>query len=233
MMVYFLLFLIGLSLSPAEAQNKEISRMEMNHYLFIPPDQDPLLKGPVYNQPPFTTFHHPFLGKNEWNKCAIILNQYGLADTLMAKYDVLNDLLVTYVPMDENQVPYVLNSHEIKFFKLLESTFGYISNASLNDIKMKPGFYEEAFNDEVIKLWIKHVKEIKPGSMPVTYTYSQTFILQNNLSFYVIRGKRTLLRALSIEREELGFLLGQSGYSARPDKRESLCRLLRTYIETR
>jgi hypothetical protein len=225
-----LLVLISLSLTAQEPEQKALQ--DMYQELLHPSDL--LLNGREYKyyfSPQFTT---PLIPK-DLSPLASVLIQKKLAQNVILLYDTYKDLVVYYDPnnlYNDKISTVIVNSHVIEEFTLQlpsgKARFKYLTFPEDRRGVLSSGFYE-LVSDGACKFVIDHssVKNIKDGGVVYQYKTERYVIISGTV--YRIKGKKSLLKALSDQLTEVNKYLKRTEIDVRTADNEQIKAVLDYY----
>jgi hypothetical protein len=225
-----LLVLISLSLTAQEPEQKALQ--DMYQELLHPSDL--LLNGREYKyyfSPQFTT---PLIPK-DLSPSASVLIQKKLAQNVILLYDTYKDLVVYYDPnnlYNDKISTVIVNSHVIEEFTLQlpsgKARFKYLTFPEDRRGVLSSGFYE-LVSDGACKFVIDHssVKNIKDGGVVYQYKTERYVIISGTV--YRIKGKKSLLKALSDQLTEVNKYLKRTEIDVRTADNEQIKAVLDYY----
>ncbi len=225
-----LLVLISLSLTAQEPEQKALQ--DMYQELLHPSDL--LLNGREYKyyfSPQFTT---PLIPK-DLSPLASVLIQKKLTQNVILLYDTYKDLVVYYDPnnlYNDKISTVIVNSHVIEEFTLQlpsgKARFKYLTFPEDRRGVLSSGFYE-LVSDGACKFVIDHssVKNIKDGGVVYQYKTERYVIISGTV--YRIKGKKSLLKALSDQLTEVNKYLKRTEIDVRTADNEQIKAVLDYY----
>lgn len=129
---------------------------------------------------------HRYFDKNEFIKGNIIYQNQSFYNILL-KYDIFKDELIIKSSNDDTK--YL----EVNLIKNRVVKFTYQDKTFINIIDKNLGFFEEAFNKDSLKLFIKHFKDaleiIREDKLLIKYTLKNNFILEYQSDFHEMNKK--------------------------------------------
>jgi len=192
------LALFSVTLTAQQAEHSALQEL----YQDVLHPADPLLNGREYGyyfQPRVST---PLIPEEPYPPASVLIRQ-KLYSNVMLLYDTYKDLVVYYNPGNlSHNVPasIIVNRQIIEEFTLNlpsgQSRFRYFSFTEDMEGMLNDGFYE-IVSEGACKFIIKHsaVKKVQDGA--VVYQYKPERYLISQGAVYRIRGKKSLLEALS------------------------------------
>lgn len=200
-MKYPYLVLLALFSVTLTAQQAEHSALQELYQDVLHP-ADPLLNGREYGyyfQPRVST---PLIPEEPYPPASVLIRQ-NLYSNVMLLYDTYKDLVVYYNPGNlGHNLPasIIVNCQIIEEFTLNlpsgQARFRYLSFFEEMKGPLRDGFYE-IVSEGACKFIIKHsaVKKVQDGAVVYQYKPERYFISPG--AVYRIRGKKSLLEALS------------------------------------
>jgi hypothetical protein len=199
-----LLVLLSLSLRAQEPGQKALQ----DQYQELVHPSDLLLNGREYKYYFSTQFSTPLIPKDLSPSASVLIHKQ-LVQNVILLYDTYKDLVVYYDPnnlYNDKISTVIVNSHIIEEFTLQlpsgKARFKYLTFPEDRGGALNSGFYE-LISDEACKFIIDHsaVKSIKDGG--VVYLYKTERYIINAGTVYRIKGKNSLLKALSDQHTEV------------------------------
>jgi hypothetical protein len=199
-----LLVLFSVSLTAQQPGQKALQ----DQYQELVHPSDLLLNGREYKYYFSTQFSTPLIPKDLSPSASVLIHKQ-LVQNVILMYDTYKDLVIYYDPnnlYNDKLSTVVVNSHIIEEFTLQlpsgKARFKYLTFPEDRGGALNSGFYE-LISDEACKFIINHsaVKSIKDGG--VVYLYKTERYIINAGTVYKIKGKNSLLKALSNQHTEV------------------------------
>lgn len=225
-----LLLLLSLSLRAQVPGQKALQ----DQYQELVHPSDILLNGREYKYYFSPQFSSPLIPKDP-SPSASVLIRNTLAQNVILLYDTYMDLVIYYDPNNQYNdkiSTVIVNSHIIKEFTLqLQSglaRFKYLTFPEDRGGVLSSGFYE-LVSDGACRFIIDHstVKNIKGGG--VVYQYKTERYIINSGTGYRIKGKKSLLKALSDQLTEVNKYLKRTKIDVRTADKEQIKAVLDYY----
>ena len=227
-----MLLMVWFSLS-LPAQQTERSRLQDLYQDALHPT-DPLLNGREYKYYFRPNVSSPLIPEEHAPTASVmILNKRY--ESVMLLYDTYMDLVVYYNPGDLSQTGVAtvsVNSHLIDEFTLQLASgparFRYLTFPADHQGGLSSGFYELVCEGEC-QFIIDHnaVQKVQDGA--VAYQYRTEHYIMHSSSVFKIRGKKSLLQALSDEAEEVKRYLKRAGIHVRSAGKEEIRGVIEFY----
>ncbi len=199
-----LLVLFSVSLTAQQPGQKALQ----DQYQELVHPSDLLLNGREYKYYFSTQLSTPLIPKDLSPSASVLIHKQ-LVQNVILLYDTYKDLVVYYDPnnlYNDKLSTVIVNSHIIEEFTLQlpsgEARFKYLTFPEDSGGVLSSGFYE-LVSDGVCKFIINHstVKNIKDGG--IVYLYKTERYIINAGTVYRIKGKNSLLKALSDQHTEV------------------------------
>lgn len=199
-----LLVLFSVSLTAQQPGQKALQ----DQYQELVHPSDLLLNGREYKYYFSTQFSTPLIPKDLSPSASVLIHKQ-LVQNVILLYDTYKDLVVYYDPnnlYNDKLSTVIVNSHIIEEFNLQlpsgKARFKYLTFPEDRGGVLSSGFYE-LVSDGVCKFIINHstVKNIKDGG--IVYLYKTEHYIINAGTVYRIKGKNSLLKALSDQHTEV------------------------------
>ena len=225
-----LLVLISLSLTAQEPEQKALQ--DMYQELLYPSDL--LFNGREYRYYFSPQFSTPLIPKDLSPSASVLINKQ-LVQNVILLYDTYKDLVVYYDPnnlYNDKLSTVIVNSHIIEEFTLQlpsgKARFKYLTFPEDSGGVLSSGFYE-LVSDGVGKFIINHstVKNIKDGG--IVYLHKTERYIINEGTVYRIKGKNSLLKALSDQLTEVNKYLKRKKIEVRRADKEQIKAVLDYY----
>ena len=225
MKVLFIFFLVLVSLPQFAQQPVEGSL----HHLYQSAlyQSDEMLNGREYKYYFYTQITTPLIPEDPLPSASIIIleKQY---ENIMLLYDTYKDMVVYYAPHNvENGTicPVVINRNIIDEFTLSLSSgrvrFSYLEFPYGQNGKLSSGFYEIVY-DEDCQFLINHTSVLVLREGREIYSYkTERFIISAGNS-YKIRGKKSLIDALSDRAPEVKNYIKRSKINVRKADKDQI-----------
>jgi len=151
---------------------------------------------------------------------------YGTYDSLLLKYDLLNDELILGFRNGDVIEEIMVNRNIVLSFSLYGVRFVHLKNGAVP----VPGYYEEVYNSG-IRCYIKHIKSLAgtAGTAGYEYRYGTRILLLNDGQSYNIKNNKTLLNALEDKHKEMKSFLQKNHILVRYAIAGELIRVLKFY----
>jgi hypothetical protein len=228
----FMVLLVLFSLSLSAQQDGHAALQELYQDVLHP--TDPLLNGREYGyyfQPRVST---PLIPEEPYPPASVRIRQ-KLVSNVMLLYDTYKDLVVYYNPGNLSHnfpASIIVNSHIIEEFTLNlptgQSRFRYLSFPEDQEGLLSNGFYE-IVSEGTCTFIIKHssLKKVQDGAVVYQYKPERYFISSG--AAYRIKGKKSLLEALSDRAEEVNEYLKRTKIQVATADKEQLKGVLDYY----
>ncbi len=157
---------------------------------------------------------------------AVLQTVYGNYDSLLLKYDLLNDEVLLGIRVGAGTEEIRVNKGIVLGFHLFGHKFLHLTDIPVSS----PGFYEQVY-DGPVKCYIKHLKTLSQtsGHIRYEYVYKTQMILVNEEQYYLIRNKTDLLDALGTHQKELKSYLRKNHLLVRSATGQEMARILKYY----
>jgi len=200
-MKYLYIFLLVLVSLPQFAQQPEESSLQ-DLYQNALYQSDELLYGREYKYYYYYQISTPLIPEDPLPSASIII-QGNPYENVMLLYDTFRDMVVYFAPYNvKNNIifPLIINRDIIDEFTLSLSTgrvrFRYLEFPDDQNGKLTSGFYE-LVSDEDCQFLIHHTSVIVEEDGREMYHYKTDRYIINAGDVYKIKGKKSLLEALS------------------------------------
>jgi hypothetical protein len=218
-------FLPCLAFHPLMAQDSRqvLSVLERYPYVYINPDGYLNGRRNSYVYP--TALGNPYF-MLEGESGAMLETVYGEYDSLLMKYDLLNDEVLLGIRDGSGTEEICVNRDIVLGFHLFGHKFLHLAAIPV----ASPGYYEQVYDGQV-KFYIKHIKILsqRSGQIRYEYVYKTQMILVKEEQYYVIRNKPDLLDALGYHRKELRSFMRKNHMLIRTASGEEMVRILKYY----
>lgn len=227
-----ILLLVLFSLS-VRAQQAEPNMLQ-DHYQDILHPSDPLLNGREYNYYFQPRKSSPLIPKDQRPRASVLIRGKEYQNVMLL-YDTYKDLLIYYNPNNLYRgvlITVIVNPDIIEEFTLqLQSgpaRFRHLAFPETKEGKLNSGFYE-IVREGACKFIIKHSTDKKTQDEGVVYQYkTERYIIASGVA-YKIKGKKSLLEALSDRAVEVSEYLKRTRINVRTADREQLKGVLDYY----
>ena len=165
-----------------------------------------------------------FMRSGESN--ASLVTHTGTYDSILLKYDLLNDILLLGFKAEEGIEEIQLNKNIVLSFNLFGSEFVNLSEPAI----LPEGYYEQLYNGN-IRLYKKHIKILSGKSGPVQFEYrynTQTILIHNHQA-YRIFNKSSLLKALNDNQKKVSNYLKENHIMVNRATEDELIRVIKYY----
>ena len=227
-----LLLMVWFSLS-LEAQQTERSRLQ-DLYQHVLHPSDPLLNGREYKYYFRPNVSSPLIPEDHTPTASVKI-QNKRYENVMLFYDTYMDMVVYFNPGDLSQTGVAtvsVNSLLIDEFTLQLNSgparFRYLTFPADNQGGLSSGFYELVSEGDC-NFIIDHkaVQKVQDGA--VTYQYRTDKYILRSTEVFKIKGKKSLLQALSDEAEEVNSYLKRAGIQVRSAGKEEIKGVIEFY----
>lgn len=230
----FMVLLVLFSLSLKAQQDGHTAIYELYQDVLHP--TDPLLNGREYGyyfQPRIST---PLIPEEPYPPASVLIRQKLYTDVMLL-YDTYKDLVVYYNPANLSlgfPASIIVNSQIIEEFTLIlpsgRARFRYLSFPGDQEGLLSDGFYE-VVSEGAVKFIIKHrsLKKVQDGAVVYQYNPERYFISSG--AAYRIKGKKSLLEALSDRDAEVNEYLKRTKIQVAAAGKEQLEGVLDYYTE--
>jgi len=143
---------------------------------------------------------HQFYISDQWTYSLLSFRNQTY-DSIALLYDLDNDVLVIRHPTDFrfHSQPIKVTQSQVAWFRLHDHTFKYYDE---NEPAPDPGFYDELFAGENIKLFVKRIKNMET-SQTSEYISADKYYFSHQGKYYRIGGRITFLRIFKENRPKI------------------------------
>jgi hypothetical protein len=208
-----ILLLLLFSLSLTAQQTGRNALQELYQDLLHP--SDPLLNGREYKYYFNPMLFSPFIPEDPYPSASVVIGKI-LYQNVMLLYDTYKDQVVyfNFNNLDNNAIfPVIVNSNIIEEFTLQLSSgqarFRYLEFPEDQEGRLNNGFYE-IVSEGICTFTIDHYAVEKAADGGNAYHYATKRYIINSGAVYRIKGKRSLLKALSDQATEVNKYLKRS-----------------------
>lgn len=227
-----ILLLVLFSLSLRAQQPEQNALQELYQDLLHP--SDPLLNGREYKYYFHPHLSTPLIPKDLLPSASVVIREKQYQNVMLL-YDTYKDQVVYYNPntlYNNMIITVIVNSDIIEEFTLQlrsgQARFKYLAFPENQEGLLSNGFYE-IVSEGACKFIIDHssVKKIKEGMVAYQYT-TERYIISSG-AVYRIKGKKSLLKALSDQAAEVNDYLKRTKVQVRTADKEQLKEVLDYY----
>lgn len=231
-LLFVLPMLFPLSLS-AQSSNRNVMK-EIYEDVLHP--SDPLMNGREYKYYFNPRISSPLIPEDHAPTATVVIRSRRMEDVTLL-YDTYKDLVVYYNPGDTYKhgiASLVVNNHLIEEFTLELSSgparFRYFSFPEDQEGGINNGFYE-LVHEGACMFIIDHkaIQKIQDGA--VIYKYATERYILNAAAVFRIKGKRSLLKALSGKDEEISQYLKQANVRVKAANKEQIRKVVEYYTD--
>ena len=232
-MKYLYIFLLVLISLPQFAQQPEENSLQ-DLYQNALYQSDILLNGREYNYYFYPHISTPLIPADPVPSASIII-QGTSYENIMLLYDTYKEMVVYYDPYNQNNniiCPVAINRDIIDEFTLSLSTgrvrFNYLEFPDNLNGKLNSGFYEMVYDGEC-QFLIHHTSVLIKEAGRDTYHYKTERYIINAGNLYKIKGKKSLLEALSDRATEVKKYIKRSKIRVRRAEKDQLKSVVNYY----
>ena len=151
---------------------------------------------------------------------------YGDYDSLLMKYDLLNDEVILGIGEKRGMEEIRVNKDIVQGFNLFGRKFVHLRAGVMNT----PGYYEQVY-DGSVKCYIKHTKTLSQTSGPIRYEYRYNTrkILMKDGKYHTVRNTSALLSVLGQHQKELKSFIRKNHILFRSASGDEMARILSYY----
>lgn len=201
-----ILLLLLFSLSLTAQQTGRNALQELYQDLLHP--SDPLLSGREYKYYFNPKLFSPFIPEDPYPSATVLIGK-KLYQNVMLRYDTYKDQVVyfNFNNLDNNAIyPVIVNSNIIEEFTLQLSSgqarFRYLEFPEIQEGRLNNGFYE-IVSEGICTFIIDHYAVKKAADGGNAYHYATKRYIINSGAVFRIKGKNSLLKALSDQQTEM------------------------------
>ncbi len=216
--------------STTERQNRYIEDLYQN----VMSQSDEILNGREYKYYFYPQVSSPLIPESPLPTASIIIKEKKYENILLL-YDTYKDLVIYYDPNNLINIsicPIVINKYIIDEFSLqLPSDhlrFKYLEFPDDLQGKLTNGFYEIVY-ERGCQFIIKHTSSSVINEGRYTYQYQTERYVVNGGNYYRIKGKRSLLKALSDKSVEVKRYIRDSKIPVRSARKDQIENILKYY----
>ena len=150
----------------------------------------------------------------------------GTYDSILLKYDLLNDMLLLGYEDNAGMEEIQLNKDIVSGFTLFGSVFVHLNEPGI----LPEGYYEQLYNGR-IRLFKKYIKTLSAKSGAVQYEYRENIqkILIRENHAYKVTNKSSLLKALIDKQKEVNNYLKENHIMVNHATDAELIRVIKYY----
>ncbi|TGE29480.1 hypothetical protein E5K02_08510 [Hymenobacter metallicola] len=194
-----------------------------------------LFNGPEYLnfiQKYHTARGHQFFASDEARPAAITYDGYTY-EAIPIRYDIVNDQVV--IKHATSPLLIKLIREKVNSFSLDGHTFVWVGAELPSDSEMKPGFYDQIFNDR-LQLLVKRYKVVQERATTLgteaKFSEKDKVFAKKDGAYYPITAKGDLLKLLPDRKKELQKYIAEHKLSFKAAAREASLLELAKYYHT-
>lgn len=228
-----LLLILSSNTKPGFCQSQDYpqasNHRQLEQYVSeIEPVNDLLYRGKVFIPSAHPRDNHPFLHENRWSEGEVSLDGEIFTGVLM-KLDIVSDELRFSLPLASRSVFVLPHPARIENFRIQgHHLIRIMAGEKYNEVPDE-GFYEVLFERGVMLL-VKHRKFLRHNASGLDqYEKSERRYIVNNAKFYLVRGKRDVLRAFGDQEQVVKQYLRDNKIYIKGSGQEGLIDIVRYY----